>query len=394
MIPAVRMIGDKMKKLAIIGASYLQEPLIEKAKGMGLETHVFAWQTGDIGEHSADYFYPISIVEKDKILEKCREIGIDGICSIASDLASITVNYVAQNMNLTGNSMECTLRSTNKHSMRQCFEKNGDPSPKSFLVGPASDLHGIKLNYPIIVKPTDRSGSRGITKLYDPGKLEAAIDFAESEGFEKKALVEEFAEGQEYSIECISRHGIHHFLTMTLKYTTGYPHYIETGHLEPAPADEETLERVKKVVFHALDTLMVTDSASHSELKIDSQGNISIIEIGARMGGDFIGSTLVPLTTGIDFTRNVILTALGEELDLTTSHDVSPAAVRFIFGQKDIEAFDRLNADHPDWVVLKDIHPIEIRDVTDSASRLGCYVFRAPTVEQLQKYMPVQIDAK
>ena len=200
MIPAVRMIGDKMKKLAIIGASYLQEPLIEKAKGMGLETHVFAWQTGDIGEHSADYFYPISIVEKDKILEKCREIGIDGICSIASDLASITVNYVAQNMNLTGNSMECTLRSTNKHSMRQCFEKNGDPSPKSFLVGPASDLHGIKLNYPIIVKPTDRSGSRGITKLYDPGKLEAAIDFAESEGFEKKALVEEFAEGQEYSI--------------------------------------------------------------------------------------------------------------------------------------------------------------------------------------------------
>ena len=81
MIPAVRMIGDKMKKLAIIGASYLQEPLIEKAKGMGLETHVFAWQTGDIGEHSADYFYPISIVEKDKILEKCREIGIDGICT-------------------------------------------------------------------------------------------------------------------------------------------------------------------------------------------------------------------------------------------------------------------------------------------------------------------------
>ena len=84
-----------MKKLAIIGASYLQEPLIEKAKSMGIETHVFAWAAGDVGEKSADYFYPISIVEKDEILKRCREIGIDGICTIASDLAVITVNYVA-----------------------------------------------------------------------------------------------------------------------------------------------------------------------------------------------------------------------------------------------------------------------------------------------------------
>ena len=61
-----------MKKLAIIGASYLQEQLIEKAKSMGIETHVFAWAAGDVGEKSADYFYPISIVEKDEILKKCR----------------------------------------------------------------------------------------------------------------------------------------------------------------------------------------------------------------------------------------------------------------------------------------------------------------------------------
>ena len=104
-----------MKKLAIIGASYLQNPLIVKAKEMGLETHVFAWKSGDIGEKTADYFYPISIVEKKKILDKCLEIGIDGICSIASDLASITVNYVAMEMGLVGNSLVCTEKSTNKH---------------------------------------------------------------------------------------------------------------------------------------------------------------------------------------------------------------------------------------------------------------------------------------
>ena len=66
-----------MKKLAIIGASYLQNPLILKAKEMGLETHVFAWGVGDVGEATADFFYPISIVEKEAICEKCKEIGID-----------------------------------------------------------------------------------------------------------------------------------------------------------------------------------------------------------------------------------------------------------------------------------------------------------------------------
>ena len=85
-----------MNNLAIIGASYLQLPLIQKAKEMGYVTHVFAWTANDVGEKEADYFYPISIVEKDEILEQCRAIGVAGICSIASDLAAVTVNYVAE----------------------------------------------------------------------------------------------------------------------------------------------------------------------------------------------------------------------------------------------------------------------------------------------------------
>ena len=96
------------KNLAIIGASYLQLPLIEKAKALGYTTHVFAWAANDVGEAAADHFYPVSIVEKDEILSLCRKIGICGICSIASDLAMLTVNYVAEKLGLPGNSMEAT----------------------------------------------------------------------------------------------------------------------------------------------------------------------------------------------------------------------------------------------------------------------------------------------
>ena len=84
-----------MKKMAIIGASYLQAPLIEKAKQLGLETHVFAWAANDVGERIAGYFYPISIVEKEEILSKCVEIGVDGwSMRICSTLKSVILKLV------------------------------------------------------------------------------------------------------------------------------------------------------------------------------------------------------------------------------------------------------------------------------------------------------------
>ena len=119
-----------MKKIAIIGANDIQNPLIQKAKEFGYETHVFAWKDGSIGETTADYFYPISIIEKEKILEKCKEIKIDGITTIASDLATITVNYIADKLNLVGNSLICTNKSTNKYEMRKAFVENQIPTIK------------------------------------------------------------------------------------------------------------------------------------------------------------------------------------------------------------------------------------------------------------------------
>lgn len=367
-----------MKKLAIIGASYLQVPLIEKAKALGCETHVFAWAAGDVGEGLADYFYPISIVEKEAILEKCREIGVDGICTISSDLAAVTVNYVAAGLGLTGNSLQCTEKSTNKHKMRQAFAAAGDPSPKSVLISPTTDVKQLQtLRYPVIVKPTDRSGSRGITKVERPAGLTTAITRAREQSFEKMAVVEEFAGGQEYSVECVSYQGQHHLLQITLKYTTGAPMYIETGHMEPAPLSAEKREEVKQVVFHALDTLEIQNSASHSELKIDAAGNINIIEIGGRMGGDCIGSHLVKYTTGYDFVAMVVQIALGEAPDMTQAEHYPACGVRFIFGPADIEAREGMRGDPS--VTLLEESPVDPMDhtVTDSSTRFGYYIFAA-----------------
>ena len=377
-----------MKKLAIIGASYLQVPLIRKAKEMGLETHVFAWAAGDPGETIADHFYPISIIEKEQILEKCRQIGISGICSIASDLAMVTVNYVGNALGLPGNGAECTLLSTNKHAMREAFLKNGDPSPRSVMVDQASDPDLAELSYPLIVKPTDRSGSRGITRIEEASQLAPAIALAMEQSFEKRAVVEEFVTGTEYSVECISSGGKHHLLNVTRKFTTGVPHFIETGHMEPAFDLPVSVREVEKVIYHALDSLKVECGASHSEIRVTKTGRIRIIEIGARMGGDFIGSDLVQLSTGIDFVRAVIDTALGKEPDLTAGSHYGAAAVRFVFSREDVRCFDRLMEEHPEYVLSYEFDREAEGNVTDSASRHGYFLMAADTTQQLLPWMP------
>ncbi len=366
------------RNLAIIGASYLQLPLIEKAKELGFTTHVFAWAANDVGETAADYFYPISITELELITEKCKEIGICGICSIATDLGNITVNYVAHKLGLSCNSPESTMKSTNKHLMRQAFEKNGDPSPKSIRVDDTTDLSSLAISYPVIVKPTDRSGSRGICKLESKYGLEEAVKNAMSEGFENKALIEEYVDGREYSVEGISFHGKHHILAMTLKFTTGAPHFIETGHIEPAPISKDTYNRVVKVVSHALDTLEIKNSASHTEVKIDEAGSIKIIEIGSRMGGDCIGSDLVRYSTGIDYLKAVIDVACGNEPDLNSVGETCTAEVRFILNENDLNEFNRIMKEEPDKIlrIVDDRHFSLIGKTTDSSNRAGCYILR------------------
>lgn len=359
-----------MKKLAVIGASCFQEPLISKAKDMGLETHVFAWATDDVGEKIADYFYPISITEKTLILDKCREIEIDGICTIASDLATITVSYVAEHMGLAGNTIETSLVSTNKHEMRKRFKMNNDPSPESRMVASASELNIDELKYPLIIKPVDRSGSRGIYKVQKVEELNMAIEKAKEQSFQNKVLVEEYVEGKEYSVEYISFEGRHIFLAMTEKYTSGAPSFIETGHIEPSEADTNLLKQVKKVVEHALNSLGITIGASHAELKIDDQGNINIIEIGARMGGDFIGSHLVPLSTGNDFLKLVIKCALGEQPIVINQNTTKIAAVKFAFNDTDCNDIEKFTDQYAEKTVKYEI--TKGRDtVTDSSSRWG-----------------------
>lgn len=376
--------GTYMKKIVIIGANDFQNPLILKAKEMGYETHVFAWKEGAIGERTADHFYPISIVEKEQILEICREINPVAVVTIASDLAGITVNYIARHLGLPCNSERNILVSTNKFEMRKALQKAGIRTPEFYVVKKNDDLSFLKnMEYPIIVKPTDRSGSRGITKLESYEGVEAAVSDSINNSFEKMAIIESYLEGNEYSCECISYNGIHNFLTVTKKYTTGAPHFIETGHLEPSDLADETIESVKKNIFQALDALEIRNGASHSEFKVDSKGNIKIIEIGARMGGDCIGSDLVQISTGYDFLKMTIQVACGDKPSFIKISEPKVAAIKFIFNKQDLQLLEKVKKEYPEKIYyISEIIADEQSQIVDSSSRYGFYILACDTKEE------------
>ena len=365
------------KKIVIIGANDFQNKLIEKAKDLNYETHVFAWKDGSIGEKTADFFYPISIIEKEKILEQCKKIKPDGICSIASDLATITVNYVAEKLGLKGNPVSSTFQCTNKYEMRKVFKENGIKTPK--FIKTTSNFNKSKLNdfkFPLIVKPTDRSGSRGITKIYSMEELKKAIDYSVKDSFEKSAIIEEYIEGNEYSCECISFNGKHYFLAFTKKFTTGAPNFIETGHVQPSDIDISIQEKIKKEIFRALDALGIKNGASHTEFKIDENGTMIIIEIGARMGGDCIGSDLVYLSTGYDFVKMVIDVSVGLEPNFNINTLPRKVAIKFLFNEKDLEELENLKVNKKIQIYsISELNTSHMGNVVDSSSRLGYYIY-------------------
>ena len=370
------------KSIAIIGAGYLQQPLVAKAREMGLRTVCFAWAEGAVCKDLCDVFYPVSITEKEQILDLCRQEQIDGICTIASDVAAPTVAYVAEQMGLAGNPYQAAVRAHNKHLMREALVEAGVDCPQFRLVDQVwNDQQMVEqiqeMELPLIVKPSDRSGSMAVTKIAHWEQLKPAVEEALQASLVNQALIEEYIEGREISVEFISFQGQHHMLQITDKVTTGAPHFVELAHHQPARLSAGQYMHIEQVTCRALDALGITNGASHSEYKITDTGRVVVMEIGGRMGGDFIGSNLVQLSTGYDFLRGVIEVALGE-FHTPQKQFSHHAGVYFLSGETPeilpyIEHADRYPAILQAELTSKDLKPL-----TCSADRSGYFIYSDP----------------
>ncbi|MFT5858109.1 MAG: biotin carboxylase [Flavobacteriaceae bacterium] len=366
---------SKPKKIAIIGASYLQLPLVLRANELGYETFCFSFLDGAVCEAHCTEFYPISVIEKEEILAICRELEIDGITSIASDLVVPTINYISNSLGLNGNTVASSELCTNKFVMKETLSAAGLNVARFITLRSTKDLVKVKnLSYPLIVKPVDRSGSLGVTKILSSSDLEFAFAFALSTSLVNQVIVEEFIVGDEISVESISIFGEHYQLATTDKVTSGAPHFVELEHHEPSSLSKELLAEIHELIPKALDVLKIKNSASHSELIITAQGKVYINEIGARMGGDFIGSHLVQLTTGYDYLQGVIETSLG--IAKAPLHSLSKSAGVVFYSTENEAQTNHLDPSAP-YVIKHEITGTKTIELTKSADRHGYLIYQS-----------------
>jgi len=361
------------KKLAILGASFGQKPLYLKAKEMGIETVGFAWEEGAICKEFADDFYPISVLEKEQILDVCQKIQIDGICSMATDICVPTVWYVAEKMGLIGNKYVEPFAATNKLLMRQAFLKNGVNSPRFTVAGDDMDLS--ELTYPLIVKPADRGGSLGVMKVEKREDLKDAIERAKNLSYSNCAVVEEFVPGVESTLDMISWQGKHYPITISDTETTGAPYYSKIGYHQPSRLSLDIQEKIIEEAKKALNALNISYGASDTEVKVTDDGVVKIIEVNPRMGGDWT-ETLVKLSTGYDFVKGIIDVALNQ-----FEEPVFPinkyAGICYL--SKETEHFKKIikNKGIYPYIIHAEINDNELRYLQSSWDRSGFFIYQS-----------------
>lgn len=302
-----------MRKLAVIGANVISVPFYKRAKELGFTVYGFGLEHDAVCKVYCDEFFPVSFRDKESILNKCIEKKIDGITSFLLESAVPTVVYVANKMGLETNSLESLELLKDKFTMRNCLRSYQVGIPEYHLIdiNRAGEAVQFIEKYPLIVKPVDNGGKRGVSLVYKKEDLKDAIEYGFSFSPVKKLLIEQYIEGREFSVEYITCNGKHYFVALTDKTTSGPPHFVELEHHQPANVPDEDTSRIKEIVEKALTALEYRSGASHTEVKMDVTGNLYIIEVGPRMGGDYIASDLVELSTGYDFIKGVIDLSIG-----------------------------------------------------------------------------------
>ena len=293
------------KCLAIIGAGGAALPFIEKAKLLGIKTVAFA-KNGSVAQNNVDIFVEENSFDIDFICKKCRELGVDGVLA-SNEMSTEVTAYVADRLGLPGNDVNLGFAAKNKFVMRSRV------SVLKSIKQPLFELYDETHNYdfPVVVKAVDAGGKRGMTLVRQKCDLSGAVLKAKENSSNGQVLVEEYLEGgKEYSIECLSHDGIYEVIQYTKKEVSEPPFFAEIGHHQPANLSEGNREKIKIAVKDVLQVLGINCGMAHLELKIINN-ELFFIEVGARAGGDHIGDTLVPLSTGFDYYKAAILCSLG-----------------------------------------------------------------------------------
>lgn len=399
-----------MKKLLMLGGSMQQIPAIKRAKEMGHYVITCDYMPENPGHKCADEFHNVSTTDLDGVFSLAKELKIDGIVAYASDPAAPTAAYVSEKLGLPGNPYESVKLLTEKDLFREFLKEHGFHTPEA--CGYRTYKEAItdidRFRFPVMVKPVDSSGSKGVVKVYEKSGIEEAVEEALSYSRGKRFIIEEFIEKKGYQIS-----GDGFSIDGKLVFTSygnelysgkGTREYVALGEFWPSLLTDDQKQKVDDELQRLITALGMKTCAYNIEVILDKEDTPYILELGPRNGGSYIPQ-LIRYATGVDLIDYTIRGALGEPCEGLKMTCTKGVWSNYMILSKQTGIFKELHFDETfkrnnllDVYCTANIGD-EVHAYQNTTHSLGTILFKAETVEEMieitnniEKYYQVIVE--
>lgn len=385
-----------MKKLLLLGGSAQQIVAIETAKRLGYFTVLCDYLPDNPGQYHADRFYLVSTTDKDAVLEVARKEKIDGVLAYASDPAAPTASYVAERLGLPGNPYESVEILSNKDRFRAFLAEHGFCTPRARSYSePAAvwtDLEAGVFRFPVILKPVDSSGSKGVVRIDDLEGLEEKLNCALSYSRSKRLIVEEFVEKYGYQVagDGLSIDGKLVFRLFANDHfdASGVNPFVPISASFPYNMPEWVHDKIHSEIQRLLTLLRMGSCTYNFDIRIDRDYNVYLMEIAPRDGGNYIPQVIRYLT-GVDLVEYSVRISMGERVEIPQVPAVTGFASYYAVHSnadgvlKQIVIPEAFRRDHI-WEECHITQPgSRISAFRGANTAMGCYLMRFDSMEQM-----------
>lgn len=377
-----------MESILIFGGGLNQLTLIRSAQQLGYKAVVIDPLENAPAKTVADVFKVVAPKDYETTKQVALEYDVKGIVTSQMENPLLLMARLAEELRYRFPSVKAVQNARNKFLMKRCFIRANVPCAKGELITTADEITEDlcqRIGFPLILKPLDSYSSRGVYKLNTFSEVQNYISATQQFSSTGEVILEEFMDGPELSVEGICQNNTTSIIQLTDKVITPYPTAVEMKHIQPSALSEEIQNEIKETVKKAVAALELNDCAIHAEVKLTASG-VKMVELGARLGGDYITSHLVPLSTGVNIEAAAIQVAMGKTPVLTPAL-TKGAAIEYLnleAGKQigTIGDYESLKTDGvKELFVFSKVNDV-VQPITDSSKRTACVIVQGNTREQ------------
>ena len=377
---------NRQRSILLLGGSAAQVEAIKKACELGYRAILCDYLPDNPGRLYADKFYLVSTTDKEAVLKVAQEEHVDGVVAYGSDPAAPTAAYVAEKLGLPSNSYASVSMLCDKEKFRGMLKKGGFPIPSFFTVDVTVDpkeltAFGEKLGWPIIVKPVDSSGSKGVSVVSLPEDLPSAVSYASTCSRKGRVIMEQFIsevsdgiiEAEIFVVDGI----VESWVLMRSVRGSGRSSVVPTISIHPSNMQPKQEAAVRREIQRLVSVSGIINGPMNIEIAVSDDCEVYFLDVGPRNGGNLL-ARFASCVSGKDIVRATIKTALGELCVEDVYYKGNPDSiwVQQILGVEESGFFRGLRKDYPKIGELVELHLFKepgeyVEELVDASCEVG-----------------------